>query len=149
MNSNRYEISSQLKISLRCLVLSLCSHELRRNETKTGMDFISVIFTEMRFHTCMRFSCEQNLPEPKWISADSLDIALNVHVHLKITAGMDFISVNFREMEFHFGWLIKYHINTTRNEIPTHVHQNIELFWNVAEMKPNVNLFSHRFEIRP
>ena len=57
MNSNRYEISSQLQISLRCSVLSLCSHELRRNETKTGMDFISVILTEMKFHTCMRFSC--------------------------------------------------------------------------------------------
>ena len=29
----------------------------------------------------------------------------------------------------------KYHVNTTRNEIPTHVHQNIGSFWNAAKMK--------------
>ena len=66
MNSNRYEISFRLKISLRCSVSSLlCSHELRRNETQNGMDFISVILTEMKFQTGMRFSCEHNLPETK------------------------------------------------------------------------------------
>ena len=84
--------------------LYLCSHELRWNETQNGMDFISVILTEMKFQTGMRFSCEHNLPETKWISADSLDVAFNAHVRLKLNAGMDFISVILTEMKFHFGW---------------------------------------------
>ena len=84
--------------------LYLCSHELRRDETQNGMDFISVILTEIKFQTSMRFSCEQNLPETKWISADSLDVALNEHVRLKLNAGMDFISVILTEMKLHFGW---------------------------------------------
>ena len=54
--------------------VSLCSHELRWNETQNGMDFISVILIEMKFETGMRFSCEHNLLETKWISADSLDV---------------------------------------------------------------------------
>ena len=33
----------------------------------------------------------------------------------------------------------KYHVNTTRNEMPTQVHQNIVSLWNVAEMKLHVN----------
>ena len=63
--------------------LYLCSHELRRNEPQNGMDFISVILTEMKFQTGMRFSCKHNLPETKWISADSLDVAFNVHQFIK------------------------------------------------------------------
>ena len=35
--------------------------------------------------------------------------------------------------------VIKYHVNTTRNEISTRVHQNIESFWNAAEMKIHGN----------
>ena len=38
--------------------LYLRSHELRRNETQNGMDFILVILTEIKFQTGMRFSCE-------------------------------------------------------------------------------------------
>ena len=64
------------------------------------MNFMSIILTQ----TGMRFSCEHNLPEMKWISADSLDVAFNAHVRLKVIAGMDFISVNLKEMKFHFGW---------------------------------------------
>ena len=63
MNSNQYEISFQLKISLWCSVSSL--HELRQNETQTSMDFILVILTEMKFQTGMRFPCAQNLPKGK------------------------------------------------------------------------------------
>ena len=70
------------------------------------MDFISVILTEMKFQTGMRFSCENNSLETKWISADSLDVAFNARVRLKLIAGMDFISIILREM--------KYHVNTTR-----------------------------------
>ena len=46
----------------------LCSHELGRNETQNGMDFISVILTKMKSQSRMRFSCGHNLPEAKWIS---------------------------------------------------------------------------------
>ena len=80
--------------------LYLCSHELRWNETQNGMDFISLILTEMKFQTGMRFLCEHNLPPKKWISTDSLDVAFNAHVHLKLNAGMDFISVILREIKF-------------------------------------------------
>ena len=68
------------------------------------MDFISVILIEIKFQTDMRFSCEHNLPETKWISADSFDVAFNAHVRLKLNAGMGFISVILTEMKFHFGW---------------------------------------------
>ena len=54
---------------------------------------------EMKFQTGMRFPCEQNLPEAKWISTDSLDIAFNARVRLKLTAGF---SVNFRKNEISF-----------------------------------------------
>ena len=33
----------------------------------------------------------------------------------------------------------KQHVNTTRNEMPVHVHQNIGSFGNTAEMKRHVN----------
>ena len=84
--------------------LYLCSHKLRRTETQDGMDFISVILTEMKFQTGTRFSCEYNLCEAKWINADSLDVPFDAHVPLKPNAAMDFISVILTEMKFHFGW---------------------------------------------
>ena len=62
------------------LALYLCSHKLRRDETQSNMDFISVILTEMKFQTSMRFPCEHNLPATKWISADSLDVAFKAHM---------------------------------------------------------------------
>ena len=52
--------------------------------------------------------------------------------YLKLNAG------HFDRNEISF-WVIKYHVNTTRNEMPTRVHQNIGLFWNAAEMKLHVN----------
>ena len=112
--------------------LYLYSYELRRNETQNGMDFISVILTEVKFQAGMRFSCEYNLPETKWISAGSLDVAFNAHVRLKLSTGMVFVSVILTDMKFH-------HVNNTRNEMPSHVHQNIGSFWNVVEMKLHVN----------
>ena len=58
----------------------------------------------MKFQTGMRFSCEQNLPEAKCGSADSLDIAFNVHVRLKLIADINFVSVILTEITFHFEW---------------------------------------------
>ena len=51
----------------------------------------------------MRFSFKNNLPETKRISLDSLDVAFNVHVRLKLIEGMDFISVILTKIKFHFG----------------------------------------------
>ena len=76
----------------------LFTHELKRNETQTSMDSILIILTETKFHTGMRFSCDQSLPKTKWICEDILDIAFNEHVRLKV------IAVILREMTFHFGW---------------------------------------------
>ena len=101
------------------------------------MDFILVILTQVKFQTGMRFLCEQNLPETKWISADSLDIAFNANVHLKLIAGVDFISVILtNKISF---CVMKYHVNTTRNEMPAHVHQNIRSFWYAAKLRRHVN----------
>ena len=67
------------------------------------MDFITIILTEMKFQTGMRFSCEQNLPETELISVDSFNVTFNAHVRLKLNVAMDFISAIFTEMKFHFG----------------------------------------------
>ena len=66
------------------------------------MDFRSAILIEMKFQTGMRFSCEQNLPKAKCVSADSLDIAFNAHVRLKLIADINFTSVILTEIKFHF-----------------------------------------------
>ena len=51
MNSNQYQILFYSKSQLDAQsAIYFCSHELRRNETHTGMDYISVILTKMKFH---------------------------------------------------------------------------------------------------
>ena len=74
INSHRYEISFWLKISLRRSVSSL----LALTWIKLKPSWISYLFflTEMKFQTIIIFSCEKKLPEVKWITADSLGIAL-------------------------------------------------------------------------
>ena len=86
--------------------LYLCSHQLRRNEIQNCMDFILIILTEMKFQIGIRFLCGRNLPQTKWISADSLDVAFNAHVHLKLNASMDFMSVILTEMKFMWTELV-------------------------------------------
>ena len=105
MNSNRYGISFRLKISLQCSVSSLLVFtwaEAKWNSKRYGLHIGH--FDQNEFQTGIRFSCEHNLPKAKWISADSLDVAINAHVRLKVNAGMDFISVILTEMKFLFGW---------------------------------------------
>ena len=68
MNSNRYETSFRLKISLRCSVSFLLVFTWTEAKWKSKW---------YGFQNGMRFSYEQNLPETKLISADSLDIAFN------------------------------------------------------------------------
>ena len=105
--------------------LYFCSHKLSWNETENGTNFISVILTEIKFQTGMRFSCEQNLSEPKWISADSLDIAFNAHVRLKPIASMGYISVIY--------------ICPSKYRVVLKCSQN--------ESSCEQNLFSRRFEV--
>ena len=122
INSNRLEISFRWKILLQCSVCSLLVFTWNEGKwNESGMDFISVILTEMKFQAGMRFSSEKNLPKTKWISADSLDIVLNAHVRLNILPSV-ISSYSFWQSE-------KYHLNTTRNEMRTHAHQNIGSFW--------------------
>ena len=45
-----------------------------------------------------------------------------------------FLISHFDRNEISFC-VIKYHVNTTWNEMPTHVHQNIGLLWSAAKMK--------------
>ena len=83
---------------------SLCSHELRQNETQTGIDFISVILTDIKFQTGIRCSSEQSLLEVKWVSADSLNIAFNCACVFETECWCYYIMVIMTEMKFHFGW---------------------------------------------
>ena len=112
--------------------------EMNPNRPKLVWDFISIILTEMKFQTGMRFSCEQNLTETKWISADSLDITFNDHVRFETHCWYGFHNGHFDRNEISF-LVIKHHVNTTRNEIPIHIHQNIGSFWDPAALKLHVN----------
>ena len=67
------------------------------------MDFISVIFIEIKFQTGMKFSCEHNLPEGKRIRLDLLDVAFKAHVGLKLNVDVGFILAILTEIKFHFG----------------------------------------------
>ena len=78
------------------------------------------------------------LPKMKWVSTDSLDVAFNAHVRLLTQCGYGFHIGHFDRNKISFR-VIKYYVNTTQNEMPTHVHQDIGSFWNTAEMKLDVN----------
>ena len=63
---------------------------------------------------------------------------MNEYMYFWNSLRMLFQCGHFDRNEISF-WMIKYHVNTTQNEMPTHVHQNIGSFWNVTEMKCQVN----------
>ena len=111
------------------------------------MDFISVILTEMKFQTGMRFSCEHNLPETKWISADSLDVAYNAHVRLKLNAGKDFISVIWQKWNFISGDRISCKRYPKLNVYTCPLNYRVVLKCSRNETTCEQNLFSRRFEI--
>ena len=69
-----------------------------------------------------------NLPEVKWISADWLDIAFNMHVCLKLIVGLISLRSFWQKWNFISGDKTLYHVNTIRNKIPTHVHKTIRSF---------------------
>ena len=139
INSNQYQISFRLKISLRCLASSLLlftwievkwnserygfhiSH-FERNKTSNRHEiFMGTEFTRKEMNKrrlvlnlCLMRMCVWN----------SLRYGLQIG--------------HFDRNEIWFR-VIKYHVNNTRNELPTHVHQNVGSFWNAAEMKLHVN----------
>ena len=83
------------------------------------MDSISVIWTEMKLKTGMRFLCEQNLPEAKRISVNSLDIAFNEHVRLKLFA------IILTEMKFAYACPSKYQVVLKCSRNKTSCEQNL------------------------
>ena len=66
----------------------------------------------MKSQTGMRFPCEQNLPEAKRINVNSLDIAFNKHVRLKL------IAIILTEIKSAYACLSKHQIvlKCSRNE---------------------------------
>ena len=116
-------------------------------ETQYGMDFISVILTEMKFQTSKRFSCEQNIPKTKWISEDSLDIDSNVRVRLKLIAGIDIISVILTEMQFHSSDKLSCKQYPKWNTYTCPSKYQVVLKCSRTEKSCEQNLFSYRFEI--
>ena len=132
--------------------LYLPSHELRQNETQNGMDFISVMLTKMKFQTGMRFPCEHNLPETKWISTDSVDVAFNVHMCLKLSAGMDFTSVTltkniWQKWNFILGDKVSCKNYPKWNAYTCPSKYRVVLKCSQNETSCEQNLFSRRFEI--
>ena len=79
-----------------------------------------------KFQIGMRFSCEHNLPEAKWISVNLFDIVFNEYVHLKP------IAVILTEMKFAYVCPSKYQVL-------------LKCSWN--ETSCQQNLFSRRLEI--
>ena len=151
INSNLYEVSFWLKISL-CSVSYLLVFtwiEAKWNSNRYGLNighfdrneipnrheiFVWPIFTQSE----VRFSCDQYLPKVKWVSADSLDIAFNAHERLKLIAGViSFWSFwrkrNFIEKQEYWRMSIKISgcLNYSRNESSC-----------------EQNLFSRRFEYK-
>ena len=150
-------------ISLRVLW-----HE-RRNELKPVWDFISVenltaVFSQL--FTCVYMNCGKMKLKtvwiwywsiwPKWNFKPAWDFHVNIIYRDKTNkcwligfchyctcafetqCGYGFHISHFDRNDIPF-WLIKYHVNTTQNEMPTHVHQNIGSFWNAGKMKLHVN----------
>ena len=143
MNSNRYEISFRLKISLRCLVSSLLVFpwiEAKWNSKRYGFH-IFWFWPKRNFKPAWDFPV--NVIYPK----RSESAQTRWTVRLKLNAGIDFISVILTEMKFSFR-VIKYRVNTTRNEIPTYPSEyRVILKCSRNETSCEQNLFSRQFEI--
>ena len=111
------------------------------------MDFKSVNLTEMKFQSGMRFSCEQNLLEAKWISADWVNIAFNAHVNLKLIAGVDFIWSFWQKRNFRSDDKISCKHYRKWNAYGCQSKYRVALKYSRNETSCEQNLFSHRFEI--
>ena len=134
MNWNCYEISFRLKISLRCLVNFLFVFAWIESKWNSKRYVFHIGHFDNEISNWHEIFMWTEFPKTKWISADPLDIAFNVHVRLKLIAGMDFISVISTEMNFISGDKI-----SCKHYPKWNVHQNIGSFSNAAEMKLHVN----------
>ena len=97
--------------------------------TQIGMDFTSVILTEIKCQIGMIVSWEQTLPDIKWINADSLDIAFNAHVLLKVIVGV--ISLwSFSQKWNAYACPSKYRVilKCSRNEMSCENNLSLSLF---------------------
>ena len=140
MNSNQYEILFRLKISLRCSVSSLLVFtwiEAKWNSNWCGFHIgyfdrnkisnrhESFMWTKIvRSEICWEV-------QTCWILSLMLMCVWNSLQVLFYCSHFDRNEISFQ--------VIKYHVNTTRNQMPTRLHQNIGSFWNAAEMKRHVN----------
>ena len=109
--------------------LYLFSHKLRRSETQTGMEFWSKWNFKPEIFMWTKFTRSET-------NQSRLLRLMNMCVwrSLRVLFHWD----HFDRNEFLFR-VIKFHVNSNRNEMPTHVHQNIGSFWNAAVVKRNVN----------
>ena len=121
--------------------LYLCSHKLRRNETQSGMDFIWISYRSFwpkwnfkpawDFHVNIIYPKQNEKAQARWM------LCL-IPMYVWNSCRYGFHIGNF-DKKWNSFRVIKYYVNTTGNEMPTHVHQNIRSFWNAAEMKLHVN----------
>ena len=139
MNSNHYEISFWLKISLWCSVSSLLGFILIKakwNSNRCGFHIGNFGRNDIsnRYEIFMWIKIYPNLLTPRielFHLHNSLNISFNAHARLKVIAVIWTEKKSFR--------VINYHVNTTQNEMPKHFHQNIRSFWSKSEMKRHVN----------
>ena len=119
----------------------VCSHE-RRNEVKPAWDFISVenltsVFSQL--FTCVRMNWGEMNLKTVWMFQTQTRWML----HLICMGVWNSMRVYISYRSFWQKWIsfqvIKYPVNTTRNEMPTHVHENIRSFWNSVKTKFHVN----------
>ena len=119
MNLNRYEVSFRLAVSFRCSVSSLhvCTWiEAKWNSDRYGFHICHLDRNEIsNWHAVFMW---KNLPETKWISVNSLDIAFNEHVRLKL------IAVILTEMKFAYACPSKYQVVLKCNWNETSCQQN-------------------------
>ena len=132
--------------------------------SQTSMRFLSVENLSQLFN-CVHMNWGKTKLKPVWVSYRTFSNWHEIFMWTKFTwSKMNHLILHLMHMcvwdslwvLFHCSHfdrnkisfqVIKYHLNTTQNEIPMHVHQNIRSFWNAAKMKHEQDLFSHQFEI--
>ena len=113
--------------------LFTCTH-MNWDEMKVNTEWISYrsFWPKWKFKPTWDFNVKQIYPkwnelaQTRWILR-----LMRMCVYGCNIGHFDRYKISFR--------MIKYHMNTTRNEMPTHVHQNVGPFWIAAEMKRHVN----------
>ena len=148
MNSNRYQISFRLKISLRWAAISLFVLtwiEVKWNSDQNG--FLINNFDRNEISNWHKILCEHNLPEAKWISANALDIAFNAHVRLKLIAGVISLLLFWQTWNFISSDKITCRHYLKWNAYGCPSKYRVVLKCSRNETSREQNMFSRRFEI--